>query len=383
MKTILFYFFSDVVSTIKNILFLLIVALTLSVSQSKADPVSDWNATAVAVQLRVPTLSKGIVDLTYMHIAIYDAVNAIDGEYSVFAVSPPNKVSWANLEAAVHSAARRVLLRFYAADSIYIDSVYQSRMALIPNDSTKTKGSEIGNTTAEMYLSLRTGDGREANVTYVWQPLGPGVYQPTPPGSPQYVPVAPWQAHLLPFSFGSSSQYRAPAPPLLTSAAYSTDFSEVKMYGSLDSTNTTPVQREIARFHTENPNVHVPRNIRLFASSQNFSLSQSARFFAQVFVSIGDALISGWNSKYFYNRWRPSTAIRNADIDGNPSTERDTLWQPLVTTPRHPEYVAAHGVVSASFAYTIESFFGTQNIPITLTSTVTGTQHNFTNINDY
>ena len=374
---------SPIQQIINRFLLAIILFLIIFTEVSKADAVSDWNATAVAVQLRVPSLSKGLVDLTYLHIAIYDAVNAIDGGYSVFKVDPPNKVSWANLEAAVHSAARRVLLRFYAADSIYIDSVYQSRMALITNDSSKTKGAEIGNTTAEMYLSLRTGDGRGANIPYVWQPLGPGVYQPTPPGSPQYVPVAPWQAHLLPFSFGSSSQYRAPAPPLLTSAEYTADFNEVKMYGSIDTTNTTPEMREIARFHTENPNVHVPRNIRLFASSQNFSLSKSARFFAQVFVSIGDALISGWNSKYFYNRWRPSTAIRNADIDGNPSTVRDTLWQPLVTTPRHPEYVAAHGVVSGSFAYTIKNFFGTPDLTITLTSTVTGTQHTFTNIYDY
>ena len=366
-----------------KLLLAILLSLIIFTDASKADVVSDWNATAVTVQLRVPTLSKGLVDLAYLHIAIYDAVIAIHGEYTFFKVNPPNKVSWANLEAAVHSAARRVLLRFYAADSVYIDSVYQSRMALITNDSTKTKGAEIGNTTAEMYLSLRTGDGRGANIPYVWQPLGPGVYQPTPPGSPPYVPAAPWQAQLLPFSFDSSSQYRGPAPPLLTSAAYTTDFNEVKMYGSLDSTNTTPEQREIARFHTENPNVHVPRNIRLFAASQNFSLPESARFFAQVFVSIGDALISGWNSKYFYNRWRPSTAIRNADIDGNPSTVQDTLWQPLVTTPRHPEYVAAHGVVSGSIAYTIERFFGTPNIPITLTSTVTGTQHTFTNIFDY
>ncbi len=119
-----------------------------------------------------------------------------------------------------------------------------------------------------------------------------------------------------------------------------------------------------------------------FAASQSFSLSESARFFAQVYVSIGDAVISGWNSKYFYNRWRPSAAIKNADIDGNPSTEKDTLWKPLVGTPRHPEYPAAHGVASGAIAYTIERFFGTENIPITLTSTVTGTQHNFTNIND-
>jgi hypothetical protein len=230
---------------------------------------------------------------------------------------------------------------------------------------------------------MRTGDGREANIPYTWQPLGPGVYQPTPPGSSQYVPVTPWLAQFLPFSFSSPSQFRAPAPPLLTSSTYTSDFNEVKIYGSLDSSNTTPEQREIARFFTENPVVFIPRNIRLFAASQSFSLSESARFFAQIFIAESDAWISGWDSKYFYNFWRPSTAIRNADIDGNPLTEIDTLWQPLVATPRHPEYVGGHGFVAGAIAYTIEKFFGTQNIPFTFTSTVTGTQHNYTNINDY
>lgn len=350
---------------------------------SKADPVSDWNATAVAVQSRVPAQSKGLVDLTYLHIAIYDAVNAIDGSHPIFAIDPPNKVSWANLEAAVHSAARRILMTFYSADSVYIDSVYQSRMSLIPNDSTKTRGSEIGNTTAAMYIALRNGDGRLANVPYVWQLLAPGVYQPTPPGSAPYVPISPWQAYLRPFSFDSSSQYRASAPPLLTSNTYTNDFNEVKMYGSSDITNTTPEMREIALFHTENPGIFWPRNLRFFASSQNFTLAESARFFAQIFVSIGDALISGWNSKYFYNRWRPSTAIHYADIDGNPSTIRDTNWVAFAPTPRHPEYPAAHGVVSGAVAYTLYRFFGTPNISISLTSTVTGTQHGFTNIYDF
>ncbi|KAA0246506.1 MAG: T9SS C-terminal target domain-containing protein [Ignavibacteriae bacterium] len=366
-----------------KLLLTILLSVIIFTDSSKADPVIDWNATAVTVQGRVPAQSGGLVDLAYLHIAIYDAVNAIDANHPIFAIDPPNKVPWANLQAAVHSAARRILMTFYSADSVFIDSVYQARMSLIPNDSTKTKGAEIGNTTATMYLSYRTGDGRLANIPYVWQPLAPGVYQPTPPGSPQYTPVAPWQAQLLPFSFNSPSQYRAPAPPLLTSAEYTADFNEVKMYGSSDFTNTTPEMREIAFFHTENPGIHVPRNIRDFAASQNLSLIDNARFFVQIYVSIGDALISGWNSKYYYNRWRPSTAIRNADIDGNPATDQDTLWLPLAVTPRHPEYVAAHGVVSGAIAYTINNFFATPNITITLTSTVTGTQHTFTNIYDY
>ncbi len=158
-----------------RILLIWTIAATLFTGQSYADAVSDWNATAVTVTLRIPNPARSVlVDLAYLHIAIYDAVNAIDKRYTVFAVSPPNAVPWASMEAAVHAAAYKMLRTFYFADSIYIDSVYQARIALLPNDSTKTKGIEIGLNTAELFLASRTGDGREANVTYIWQPAGTG-----------------------------------------------------------------------------------------------------------------------------------------------------------------------------------------------------------------
>jgi photosystem II stability/assembly factor-like uncharacterized protein len=322
-----------------------------------------------------------MTDMANMHIAIYDAVNAIDGRYTVFEVAPPNAVPWASEEAATAAAARRVLLTFYASQQTYIDSVYAAALALLPDDSTKTRGLAIGDTVATRWLAYRAGDGRTAIVTYTWLPPGPGVYQPTPPGAAQYQPVNPWLAQLRPFSLTSPSQFRAEGPPSLTSDVYTRDFNEVKRYGSRDSSYTTPAQREMARFYTENPNVQMARNIRLFAASRGLSLADNARLFAQLYVTIGDALITGFESKYLYNNWRPVTAIRAADIDGNPLTLQDTSWLPLVTTPTHPEYVAAHGCALGAFAYTLEKFFGTANVPVTLTSAVTGTQHSFTNIN--
>ncbi len=136
MKALLLSFSQNVKSysilrlTSYKLLLTVLLSLIIFTDASKADAVSDWNATAVTVQLRVPAQSRGLVDLAYLHIAIYDAVNAIDGSHPIFAVDPPNKVPWANLEAAVHSAARRILMTFYSADSVYIDSVYQSRMSL-------------------------------------------------------------------------------------------------------------------------------------------------------------------------------------------------------------------------------------------------------------
>lgn len=362
---------------------LLIGAITLFSSQSRADAVIDWNATAMTVMLKVPALARDPnSDMAYMHIAIYDAVNAIDGQYSVFAVAPSNAAPWASKEAATASAAHRVLLTFYASQQTYIDSVYAAALALLPNDSTKTRGVAIGDTVATRFLALRAGDGRIAIVTYTWLPAGPGVYQPTPPGAAQYQPLNPWLAQLRPFSLTSPTQFRAAGPPSLASDVYTRDFNEVKRYGSHDSSFTTSQQREIARFWMENPNVQMARNIRIFAVTRGMSIADNARLFAQLYVTISDALITGFDSKYLYNNWRPVTAIRAADIDGNPLTVQDTSWLPLVTTPTHPEYVAAHGCALGGFAYALAKFFGTASVPVTLTSTVTGTQHSFTNIND-
>ena len=368
----------------KRVLLLLLGIMLVSVSQSSADAVIDWNATGMTVMLKVPTLARNpLLDLTYMHVAIYDAVNAIDGRFTYFAVpTPSNAATWASKEAAAAAAARRVLVTFYASQQPYIDSVYAAALALLPNDSTRARGVAIGDTVATRFLALRAGDGRDALVTYTWLPAGPGVYQPTPPGAAQYQPLNVWLPLVRPFALASASQFRAPGPAPLTSDVYTRDFNETRRYGSRDSSSTTAQQREIARFHTENPNVQQSRNIRLFAISQHMSIADNARLFAQLYVSINDALITGFESKYYYNSWRPSTAIRGADTDGNPLTGRDTTWLPLVTTPTHPEYPAAHGCAYGAFARTLEKFFGRSDIPVTLTSTVTGTLHSFTNVND-
>jgi photosystem II stability/assembly factor-like uncharacterized protein len=367
----------------RRMVLLLMGAILLSVGQSSADAVIDWNATAITVMLKVPTLARSATnDLAYVHVAIYDAVNAIDGRYSVFAVAPSNAAPWASKEAATAAAARRVLLTFYASQQPYIDSVYGAAVALLPNDSTTARGLAIGDTVATRFLALRAGDGRDAVVVYVWLAAGPGVYQPTPPGAASYQPVSPWLPLLRPFTFSSPSQFRAPGPVSSTSDAFTRDFNEVKRYGSRDSSFTTAQQREIARFHTENPAVQLARNIRQFAASRAMSLADNARLFAQLYVTIGDASIAGFESKYYYNAWRPSTAIRAADTDGNPLTTRDTSWLALLNTPPHPEYPGAHGFAMGGLANGLAKFFGTTNVPVTLTSNVTGTQHSFKNTDE-
>ncbi len=372
----------------KRMFALLVAATALCVGHAAADPVSDWNATAVSVMTKVPTLARSILnDLVYVHVAVYDAVNAIDGGNFAFAIAPTNAAPWASQDAAVAAAAHRVLVTFYPPQKAYLDSVYDAAIATLPNDSTTARGIAIGDTVAAQYLALRTGDGREGVVTYTWDTTNSvGVYQPTPPGAAQYQPVGTWTARMRTFVMDSASQLRPPEPPGVMSSVYVRDFDEVKKYGSRDSASTTPEQREIARFHTENPNLLLARNIRgiagQIASTRVMTIAEFARYYAQLYLTIGDALITGFNSKYFYNYWRPVTAIRQADADGNPLTEQDTSWMPLVTTPTHPEYPAAHGCGMGGLAFGLQEFLGTSNLNFTLTSNAIGNTHFVATSND-
>ena len=365
----------------------LVGAIILFASNSIADAVADWNKIANDV-----FLSSGrpggaiIVDMAYVHISIYDAVNAIDGRHIPYAVTPSNSVPWASKDAATAAAARRVLLTFYASQQPYIDSVYGAAIALLPNDSTRARGIAIGDTVATRFLALRANDGRNAIVPYTFG-SGPGVYQLTPGAPPPpATPQTPWLAQLKPFAMLSPSQFRAPGPPALTSDVYTTDFNEVKRYGAHDSSARTAEQTAIGQFYGENPGGQLSRNIRNLASARGLSIAENARLFAQLYVTIADAVIAGWDSKFHYNFWRPVTAIRAADTDGNPQTLQDTSWLPLLVTPGHPEYPAAHGCVTGGLAYAIERFFDTDQQNVTLTSTsVAGaamTEHHFTNTQD-
>jgi hypothetical protein len=356
-------------------------------SNSRADAVADWNKIANDV-----FLSSGrpggaaLVDMAYVHIAIYDAVNAIDRTHIPYAVSPSNSVPWASKDAATAAAAHGVLLSLYPQLQVYVDSVYAVFLGALSDDTTKSSGIAIGQEVAKQFLALRANDGRNAVVPYTFG-SGPGVYELTPgAAAPPATPQTPWIALLKPFAMHSPSQFRAPGPPALTSAAFAQDFNEVKSYGAHDGSARTVEQTAIGQFYGENPGNQMSRNIRNLASARGLSIVENARLFAQLYVTIADAVIAGWDSKYYYNFWRPVTAIRAADTDGNTQTVQDTSWLPLLVTPGHPEYPAAHGCVTGGLAYAIERFFGTNQQNVTLTSTsVAGaaiTEHDFTNTQD-
>ena len=375
--------FTDARKHLKGTPFLSILALAFAMmpTPARANAVDDWNAIANQVIVRNAARPGGaaIVDFAYVHIAIYDAVNAIDGHYSVFAVQPLTSPLGASPEAAAATAAYTVLKWLFPAQQVYLDGVYAGYLSGIAAGTAKTTGILVGTEVGTAFTALRTGDGRNATVPYFFG-SGPGVYQLTP-GCPA-TPVTPWMGQMKTFAVES-----ADGPPNLTSAQWAEDLNETKAYGTLNGSLRTPQQTEIGQFYAENPGAWFSRNARGIAVAYQLSLADSARFFAQVYVTVADSLITAWNSKYYYNFWRPITAIRAADTDDNPATDPDPTWLPLIATPCHPEYPAAHGAGTGGLAHALEQFFGTKKLEIVLTSTsvpgaVPYAYHHFTSTQD-
>jgi hypothetical protein len=357
----------------------LLVLLLLSLPEcAKADKVTDWNAigsTAIANAGRGGT--PGSVDLAYMHIAIYDAVNAIDRRYTVFAVSPSNVPPGASEEAAAVEAAYRVLINLFPTQAAFLNAQYTASLATIPDGPAKTNGLAVGAEVAALFLASRAGDGRDAPVTYT-PGSGPGAWVPTSNAPP----ATPWLGQMRPFAIESPSQFRPDPPPALNSDQWAADYNEVKRLGALNSAVRTPDQTTIGRFYLDPGVVQAGRGFRKLALDRSLSLADNARLFAVLYVTIADSIIAGFEAKYYYGFWRPVTAIRAGDTDGNPDTEADPTWLPLGTTPNHPEYPAAHTFGDAAWAEALRHFFGTKKIDFTLSSTTTGTEITFDNTDD-
>jgi PAP2 superfamily len=359
--------------------------LVLGSPATAADPITQWNefllnlnstvTPPATATLRGPNAAT--VDLAYVHIAMYDAVNAIEGGYTPFAVKLSNVPPGASPEAAAAAAAYTVLVNkvytpvAFPSVQAQIAAQYASALAQIPDGQPKTDGIAVGQAVATGLIALRANDGLNASVPYTFLPPGPGVYQQTPGPPPTFAyagPVTPWMAKLKPFAIRSPSQFRADGPPSLTSKQWAEDLNEVKAYGAAMGSLRTLEQDQIGLFYAENAAFQVGRTLRNLAAVQELTFAEDARFFAQAYVTMADTFIGCWDSKYHYNFWRPVTAVRQADTDGNDATEPDPTWSPQLVTPGHPEYPSAHGCVTGAYAHAIADFFGTKRLSIRLFS---------------
>jgi hypothetical protein len=344
---------------------------TVSQANNSTDTVLDWNAHAANLIVGVAGMrpERGLIRLAMVHIAIYDAVNAIKGyPFRQYGLNP-NVVSPVSPEAATAAAAHDMLVALFPGQQTDLDAKYEASLATIPDGPAKTNGISVGQQTAAGILAVRSNDGRDAVVAYT-PGSGPGVWVPTPPA---FLPAAaPEAARVQPFALNNPSQFRAEPPPELTSETWARDYNEVKSLGAASGSTRTPEQTDIGRFWSDQPILQWDRAWRNISIEHGLSLQDNARFFAMLATATADAIIACWDSKFFYNFWRPVTAIRAGDTDGNPFTEPDQNWISQVVTPNHPEYPAAHGCFSGASTETLKYFFGTDRFDFTIDSNTAG-----------
>ncbi len=237
-----------------------------------------------------------------------------------------------------------------------LDAARASSLATIPDGPEKDAGLALGDAVAARLVASRATDNWLApNPPYV-PGTGPGEYQLTPPG--YAAPINAGAASWVPFAMTSAGQFRSNGPPPLRSRRYARNVEEVAMLGAVDSIVRTPEQTQIAKWHVEQGQFSLNRIARTEAQANGLDLLETARLFALLNLALTDGVLSVFEAKYHYRSWRPVTAIRAADTDGNPETDADPDWLPLLTTPPHPEYPAAHAVVTGAGLEALKAVFG-------------------------
>jgi hypothetical protein len=342
------------------------------------DVVTEWNAIAQDAIVRVAgqPIQRSQLWIALVHVAMYDAVTSITGEYEQFKVTPAH-LRPASRDAAAIAAAHGVLVRLLAAQQPTFDAARELSLSAIRDGVKKQNGIAIGEEVALRLLEMH--DGVIPTVAYTPE-TRPGVWQPTPLN---FAPaLLPGFAQVTPFALVSASQFRPGPPPLLSSSLWARDYNEVKAFGPMTGSLRTPEQTETGRFYTEHAVAQYSRAFRRYASENGLNLQQSARFFAMANTALLDSQVACWDAKFYYNFWRPVTAIRAGDTDDNPATDPDPAWIGLAPTPAHPEYPAAHGCWTSATATILEHFNGTNSVHFVLDSAVTGTTHVFENTND-
>ena len=350
-----------------------------------ADMVVTWNEVlldAIRVDRTAPPVASR--SMAIVHIAIFDAVNAIERTYEPYLFrghAPPGT----SAESAVAAAAHRTLVELYPSQVATFDAALDASLADIPNGPGENKGLAIGRASAKHILSARRHDGWDQTVSYT-AGVDPGDWQPTPPGF--LSALLPQWPQVTPFSITSGSQFRPAGPPALTSDSYAMNYNEVKSLGAKFGSTRTPEQTEIALFWADGPGTATPPGhwnviAQDLAVSHSTSLIESARLFALLNIAEADAGIASWDAKYEYNFWRPVTGIREGERDGNVDTEADPSWTPLITTPPFPSYTSGHSTFSGAAATILASFFGTDSMNFyTSSDGMPGVTRSFTRLSD-
>jgi hypothetical protein len=354
-----------------------VLAVVLFATAARADVIMDWNAKAeaLAVEKQLPN-APNARGQAMLHIAMFEAVNAIDRRYAPYKLSLTADRATSR-EAAAAAAAYDVLLALHPDKKADLDAALAGSLTGIAEGEAKSKGIELGKQAAAGIIALRVNDG--SNTPEDYRPAtAAGVYIPTT------IPIESTASKIKPFVMASASQFRAAPPPALTSETWTRDLNEIREVGSSASTKRSAEQTTIARFWFFTGPRTYNTIVRQIASNRKMDLVDCARLYALTSIASADAFIAVFDAKYAYNLWRPVTAIRNADLTSNPATPREASWQPLGVTPMHPEYPCAHCIVSSAVSTVLQQVVGNEVDEITLTSpTAAGVTRKWTRLQDY
>ncbi|UNK48135.1 phosphatase PAP2 family protein [Lysobacter sp. S4-A87] len=344
--------------------------------QALADAVTDWNATTNQVIGAAGGPPQQFRVFAMVHIAIHDALNAIDPRYKTYAAVGAGNPN-ASPDAAVARAARDVLLATLPTQAATINTAYTNFIAALPacapaQPACISQGEAIGAVAADAILDMRVLDGSQTpHVPYTLGPA-PGVYQPTPPTPPAPAPFPQFGGwgNLEPFALSSPWQFNPGRAAMLNirSKAYAKDYNEVKAVGDAVLRNAAPDSEEsrIARFWPGGGG-NLNGVARVIVADYDFDLWEHARLFALMNMAINDGLVATFRVKYYYNFWRPYTAIHWVN-DGNAGTQPDATWTSYIVTPPYPDYTCGLPNTVGSFAGVLREFFGTDAVPFTLTA---------------
>lgn len=349
--------------------FIFSAALALHTALAVASPapnvVTDWAGIVQQAIHNPPAAPRSAGTSQILHatvmLAVYDAAVAIEGRYRPFATSI-RRLPYADVRAAVATAAHRTARARIAPSQVaWLDQQYASYVASIPAGIGRDEGVRVGEEAARGVLAARADDRFDVVVAYACSSPTPTIGEFVPdtgcPASPSSAqPVDAKLGGIRPFALADLGAYFPRGPVALTSQAYADDFNETRELGAVDSARRTPSQTDAAYFWSENPYVHWNRNLIALALEHRLGVIDTARLFAMTHTAVADAIIVGFAAKYHYRSWRPRTAIPLAADDGNPATDMDPGWRPLLAV-NHPEYPSGHGFWSGALTSALASFF--------------------------
>lgn len=328
------------------------------------DIILKWNAIALET-MSTPAYDPmvGSRIFTMVHLAMHDALNNIEPVFETYLAHQQERK--ADPIAAIAAAAYTVLVETYPQKKEQLDAALAESLKDIKSNESRQLGISMGTKVGRAIFALRKDDGAFQNpVVELNNPKIPGMYQPVPPMPFVY---APFWATLSTFGLKTPDQFRVQPMPGLTSDAYTQHYNEVKLKGAKVNSTRTAEETAIAKYWYEFSEVGWNRIATVVAADQKLDLYNTARLLALVNMAMADSYIAGWDAKFFYNFWRPFTAIRAAATDGNEQTTDDVAWEPLLNTPPVQDYPSTHSILGNAAATVLSELVG-KSTTFTMTS---------------